>query len=68
MAPGRHTLTRDAVGTRYVMVGIRTLVNPTDPEDVRKVHALQDAMTSQPGIARQTGNAAMGPGEPEEGA
>ena len=42
---GPHTLTRDAVGTRYVLVGIRTLVNPTDPEDVRKVHALQDAMT-----------------------
>ena len=42
---GPHTLTRDAVGTRYVMVGIRTLVNPTDPEDVRKVHAFQDAMT-----------------------
>src|SRR4051794_29963002 len=42
---GPHTLTRDAVGTRYVLVGIRTLVNPTDPEDVKKVHALQDAMT-----------------------
>jgi hypothetical protein len=42
---GPHTLNRDAVGTRYVVVGIRTLVNPTDPEDVRKVHALQDAMT-----------------------
>jgi hypothetical protein len=42
---GPHTLTRDAVGTRYVLVGIRTLVNPADPEDVRKVHALQDAMT-----------------------
>jgi hypothetical protein len=42
---GPHTLTRDAVGTRYVLVGIRTLVNPTDPDDVRKVHALQDAMT-----------------------
>jgi hypothetical protein len=42
---GPHTLTRDAVGTRYVVVGIRTLVNPADPEDVRKVHALQDAMT-----------------------
>lgn len=42
---GPHTLNRDAVGTRYVVVGIRTLVDPTDPEDVRKVHALQDAMT-----------------------
>ena len=31
-----YTFTRDAVGTRYVLVGIRTLVNPTDPEDVRR--------------------------------
>jgi hypothetical protein len=42
---GPHTLTRDVVGTRYVIVGIRTLVDPTNPEDVKKVHALQDAMT-----------------------
>ena len=41
---GSYTLTRDKVGTRYVAVAIRTLVDPTDPEDVKKVHALQDAI------------------------
>lgn len=41
---GTHTLTRQNVGTRYVMVGIRTLVDPNDPKDVEKVAALQDAI------------------------
>jgi hypothetical protein len=40
--PGKHTLTRQAIGTRYVLVGVRTLVNPSDPADMAKVHALQD--------------------------
>jgi len=45
-----HTLSRDAIGTRYVMVGVRTLVDPTDPDDLVKVHALQDAIgLDQPG-------------------
>lgn len=42
--PGRHTITRSQVGTRYVLVAIRTLVDPGDPGDLAKVHALQDAM------------------------
>lgn len=42
--PGSFTLTRDKIGTRYVLVGVRTLVNPADPKDVDKVHALQDAI------------------------
>ena len=47
---GSHTLTREQIGTRYVLVGIRTLVDPADPKDVSAVHALQDAMTiEQPG-------------------
>lgn len=41
---GSWTLTRADIGTRYVLVGIRTLVNPADPEDVEAVHALQDAI------------------------
>jgi hypothetical protein len=41
---GSHILTREKVGTRYVMVGIRTLVDPNDPKDLEKVHALQDAI------------------------
>jgi hypothetical protein len=48
--PGAHTLTRAAIGTRYASVGVRTLVDPRDPGDVRKVHALQDAIRcEQPG-------------------
>lgn len=41
---GSHTLTRSAIGTRYVAVAIRTLVNPSDPADMAQVHALQDAI------------------------
>ncbi|MBZ9655213.1 DUF1254 domain-containing protein [Phyllobacterium lublinensis] len=47
---GTHTLTREKIGTRYVLVGIRTLVDPASSEDVSKVHALQDAIKAdQPG-------------------
>ncbi|MBA4012183.1 MAG: carboxylesterase [Phenylobacterium sp.] len=47
---GARTLTRDAVGTRYVVVAIRTLADPNDPADLAQVAALQDAMTiDQPG-------------------
>ena len=42
---GAYTLTRDLVGTRYAVVGIRALVDPNDPADVARVHALQDAIT-----------------------
>jgi len=42
--PGDHTLTRDDIGTRYVVVVIRTLVDPNDDTDIEAVHALQDAL------------------------
>ena len=41
---GSRALTADKVGTRYVMAAIRTLVDPNDPNDVKQVHALQDAI------------------------
>lgn len=41
---GAHTLTRQNAGTRYVVVGIRTLADPNDPQDLKAVHALQDAI------------------------
>jgi hypothetical protein len=41
---GSHTLTRQNVGTRYAVVGVRTLVDPNDPKDIAQVHALQDAI------------------------
>jgi hypothetical protein len=46
---GRHTLTKDQVGTRYVFAAVRILVDPNDPQDLEQVHALQDQITaSQP--------------------
>ncbi|WP_042936329.1 DUF1254 domain-containing protein [Bradyrhizobium lupini] len=48
--PGEHVLDKSRIGTRYAMAGVRTLVDPTDPKDLERVHALQDALTvSQPG-------------------
>jgi hypothetical protein len=44
-APAQVTLTRDGVGTRYVVTAIRTLVDPGDAADEAAVHALQDAVT-----------------------
>ncbi|WP_338827867.1 DUF1254 domain-containing protein [Bradyrhizobium sp. 27S5] len=41
---GTRTLSKDKVGTRYVVVAIRTLVDPTDAKDVDAVHKLQDAI------------------------
>jgi hypothetical protein len=41
---GSHRFTRQQIGTRYLMLALRTFVDPTDPEDIKKVHALQDAV------------------------
>ncbi|XZE44173.1 DUF1254 domain-containing protein [Pirellulaceae bacterium SH467] len=41
---GKNTFTREQIGTRYVMAGVRTLVNPADQEDIKKVRDLQDAI------------------------
>ena len=50
---GSHTSTEDNIGTRYMVIAIRTLVNPADPKDVEQVHALQDAISvSQKGTAK----------------
>jgi hypothetical protein len=47
---GRHTFTREKIGTRYVSLGVRILVDPSDPADIKQVHALQDAIkVEQPG-------------------
>jgi hypothetical protein len=42
--PGDVTLTREKIGTRYVLTAIRTLVDPNDPKDIAQVHALQDSI------------------------
>ena len=50
---GSHTFEEDKIGTRYMVIAIRTLVNPADPKDVEQVHALQDAISvSQKGTAK----------------
>jgi len=43
-AAGIHTLTREAIGTRYAIAVVRFLVDFSNQEDVRQVHALQDAI------------------------
>ena len=43
-APGSHTYTKDEVGTRYVFLIFRTLVDPQNPDDVKAANALQDAI------------------------
>ena len=42
---GKNGFDKGTVGTRYMLVGIRTLVDPNDPNDVKQAHALQDAIT-----------------------
>lgn len=42
---GRHTLTREGVGTRYVLTALRILCDASDPADIEAVKALQDAVT-----------------------
>ncbi len=47
---GESTFAKDEVGTRYLVIAIRTFVDPADPEDVKQVHELQDAIKiDQPG-------------------
>jgi hypothetical protein len=41
---GSYAFTREKIGTRYVLIGIRTLVDPANPQDVKQVHDLQDAI------------------------
>lgn len=41
---GTYTLSKDNIGTRYVFVAIRTLVDPNSPADLDDVHKLQGAI------------------------
>lgn len=42
---GRVDLERNEMGTRYVLVAVRVLVDPNDPDDVAAVHRVQDGIT-----------------------
>jgi hypothetical protein len=39
---GSFTLTKEKIGTRYVIVGFRTFMNANDPNDIKAANALQD--------------------------
>ena len=41
---GKHTLTREQIGTRYVITAVRILADPSDPKDLQEVANLQDAI------------------------
>lgn len=41
---GKHTLTREKIGMRYVALAIRTLVDPSNPNDLEEVHHLQNSI------------------------
>ena len=41
---GSHTFTKEQIGTRYLMLALRAFVDPNDSEDLKKAHALQDAV------------------------
>jgi len=41
---GAHTLDQQHIGTRYVMVAVRILVDPKDATDLAVAHRLQDAI------------------------
>ena len=45
--PGKYTLTQEKMGTRYVFIVVRTLVDSEDPEDVKKVNAIQKQIKAE---------------------
>ncbi len=56
--PGRYTLSKEKIGTRYVLAVVRIFVDAGDPKDVAAVNALQDAIKVEqpggPGVFRVT--------------
>mgnify|MGYP003583007815 CR=1 FL=1 len=44
---GSYTFTREQLGTRYAVLGIRMLFNPADEKDRQQAHALQDAISTR---------------------
>jgi hypothetical protein len=41
-APAKFTLTQEQIGTRYVIIALRTFMAANDKEDIAKANALQD--------------------------
>ena len=42
--PGRYDLSVEELGSRYVAIAVRTLVDPRDPDDAEAVAAVQDQL------------------------
>lgn len=42
---GQYSVSKANVGTRYVLLGVRTLVDPASPDDLKQVRVLQDAIS-----------------------
>jgi len=42
--PGNYNFTRAEVGTRYVFMALRILIDPANAKDIKEAHALQDAV------------------------
>ncbi|MBY5322733.1 DUF1254 domain-containing protein [Rhizobium leguminosarum] len=48
--PGTHVFTREQIGTRYLLIAVRTLVDPASADDLKAARYLQDAIkVEQPG-------------------
>jgi len=47
--PGIYELTEELVGTRFALVTVRTFANSRDPEDIKKAHAVQNAIKVEGG-------------------
>lgn len=43
-APGKFTISPEEAGTPYLTLAVRTFVNPNSAEDLKEVHALQNAI------------------------
>jgi hypothetical protein len=50
--PGVHELTMDRLETPYVMMAVRTLADPTDPDDLASVASLQDQIQIEAGSSQ----------------
>ena len=47
--PGRYQLTQEDVGSRYVVLSVRTFVDADDSKDIEAANALQDAIVVEGG-------------------
>lgn len=46
-APQSKVYSKETIGTRYMLIFVRTLVDPTSENDTKQVHALQDQIKTE---------------------